>query len=257
MIIVLAGTSEGRTMAGQLQEAGFPVLVSVASKIGAELLRQQEALASVQGTLRREGLAALIRNSRARFLVDATHPFAVDISREAMEAAADTGTEYLRLERQGGNIPQDPLVTMIKELEELEDYLTPGMRIFSTLGSKSLPAILPMIRGKKAELTARVLPGSSILEKCEQLGLRPNQIVAMQGPFSRDLNSALFKHYGAQLVISKESGPAGGLETKIEAAVGLGIPILVWSRPRLDYPRVFHSNDSLLDYIKRAAWEKT
>lgn len=249
MIIVLGGTSESREIAGVLPEAGWPVLVSVTSPYGKELLRNQGVGNIVQGRLDQEGLVALIRNTNADLLVDATHPFAVNISREAMAAAAAAQIEYVRFERQACNLPDDPLVIPMQTLEELEGHLGPGLRVFSTLGSRNIPVILPVIRRKKAELVVRVLPNSEVLQACEELGLAAEQIIAMQGPFSPLLNKALFQQYQADLILSKESGPAGGLEAKIEAARQLKVPILVWTRPVLDYPRVFHSSPELLDYI--------
>jgi precorrin-6A/cobalt-precorrin-6A reductase len=252
MIIVLAGTSEGREITNLLLEAGWPVLASVTSEFGELLLQKQGVLNIVKGVLKKEGLIDLIKNFNASFLVDATHPFAVAISREAIEAAHDTQIEYLRLERKAGRLPDDPLVIPIRALEELEDYLSTGKRVFSTLGSKNIPAIMPIIRRKKAELIVRVLPSSKVLESCEELGLNPGQIIAMQGPFSRILNMELFKQYKAEIIISKDSGPAGGLDAKIEAAREMEVPILVWARPELNYPRVFHSSGSMLEYINES-----
>jgi precorrin-6A/cobalt-precorrin-6A reductase len=252
MIIVLAGTSEGREITGLLLEAGWPVLASVTSEFGEVLLQKQGILNIVKGVLQKESLVALIKNNHVKFLVDATHPFAAAISRKAMEAAHDTRIEYLRLERKAGSLPDDPLVIPIRALEELEDHLSKGKRVFSTLGSKNIPIIMPIIRRKNAELIVRVLPSSTVLKSCEDLGLNPGQIIAMQGPFSRILNMELFKQYKAEIIISKDSGPAGGLDAKIEAAREMEIPILVWARPELSYPQVFHSSGSLLEYIKES-----
>lgn len=249
MIIVLAGTREGREICSRLQEAGWPVLGSVTSSWGEALLKSQGVAHIVQGNLSREGLEELIRSEQASLIIDATHPFAATISQDAMEAARQRGIEYLRLEREPAALPDHPLIIRIQALKEIEAYLETGQSLFSTLGSKHLPAILPIIRRKKAQLVARVLPHSAVLKSCEDLGLLPGQLIAMQGPFSVSLNLEMFRHYGADLVISKESGAYGGLETKAGAALELGIPILVWSRPKLDYPRCFSSCHELLAYI--------
>jgi len=249
MIIVLAGTREGREICARLQGAGRPVLASVTSSWGESLLKSQGVANVLQGNLSRAGLEELIRSERASLIIDATHPFAATISQDAMDAARQIGIEYLRLEREPAALPDHPLIIRIQALGEIEAYLEIGHRLFSTLGSKHLPAILPMVRRKKAQLVARVLPHSAVLKSCEDLGLLPGQLIAMQGPFSLALNVEMFRHYGADLVISKESGAYGGLETKAGAALELGIPILVWSRPKLDYPRCFSSCHELLAYI--------
>jgi precorrin-6A/cobalt-precorrin-6A reductase len=251
MIIILAGTSEGRELSTMLHNSGFPVLATVTSLWGEELLKQQGLNNIVRGNLTKVDLKALIMETGANMMVDATHPFAAAISQEAMAAANASGIEYLRLERPAVMIPNDPLVIRIQQLEQLEDYLTTGLRVFSTLGSKSLAVILPIIRRKGAELTARVLPSSTVLKTCEDLELNSGQIVAMHGPFSLGLNIELFKQYRADLIISKESGSAGGLEAKIAAAQKMEIPILIWSRPQLDYPRVLDSSCAVFKYITR------
>lgn len=182
-------------------------------------------------------------------MIDATHPFASAVSQVAITAAQQTGIDYLRLERPTIKLPDDPLVIGITDLARLEDYVLPGQRVFSTLGSKYLATIMPIIRRKQADLIARVLPSSTVLKNCEELGLHPNQLIAMQGPFSMNLNLELFRQYSADLIISKESGVLGGLEAKIGAALKLGLRILVWSRPVINYPRCFDSSQSLMEYI--------
>ena len=249
MIIVLAGTIEGREICSRLQEAGWPVLASVTSSWGTDLLQAQGFINTVQGNLSRDGLVALIGDTQANMVIDATHPFAATISREAMEATQQCDIDYLRLERPAAQIPLDPLVIRITELEAVENYLLDGQRVLSTLGSKSLADMVPIMSRKNTELTARVLPSSTVLKTCEGLGLRPNQIIAMQGPFSLKLNLEIFKQYRAEMIISKESGAPGGLEAKIGAALQMGIPILIWSRPQLNYPRLFASSQALMEYI--------
>jgi len=249
MIVILAGTSEGREICARLQNSGRPVLASVTSDWGRHLLQQEGLTNIIQGSLDGQDLIDLIDQVEADVLIDATHPFAVAISRAAMEAALRCGIEYLRLERPGLKLPDDPLVIPIPDLENLDDHLNPGQRVFSTLGSKHLPAIMPIVDRKKAHLTARVLPNAGVIKKCEELGLKPSQIIAMQGPFTVKLNLEMFRQAGADLVISKESGSPGGLETKIEAARELNIPILIWTRPQLDYPRCFESSQAVIAYL--------
>lgn len=258
MIIVLAGTSEGRELCGWLQAGGYQVLASVTSNWGGELLQHQglSDIDILQGDLDQAGLLELIKINQAALIIDATHPFAAAISRAAMGAARQAEIEYLRLERPAAVLPAHPLVLPITALEQLEAHLGAGMRVFSTLGSKQLAAIIPLIARQGAELVARVLPSSAVLRNCEDLGLKPNQLVALHGPFSLELNREMFSHYQADLVLSKESGGPGGLDTKVGAALQLGIPILVWSRPNLDYPSCFDSSQAVMEYINRQARDR-
>jgi precorrin-6A/cobalt-precorrin-6A reductase len=249
MIIVLAGTSESREICSLLQKAGRAVLASVTTSWGKELLEQQGFTDIVQDQLTDDKLVDLIKAVNAEMVIDATHPFATAISQAAMEATQACGIEYVRLERPRLCLPDDPRVIPVPAFEKLEEYITPGQRVFSTLGSKHLQALVPMVNRKEAHLTARVLPVSGVIKNCEELGLRPGQIIAMQGPFTINLNLELFKQTGAELVISKESGSPGGLEAKIEAARQMNIPILIWMRPQLDYPRCFKSSRDVMAYL--------
>ena len=88
------------------------------------------------------------------------------------------------------------------------------------------------------KVVARVLPEPSVLASCTQLGLTPGEIIALQGPCSTELNQALYQQYKAEVVITKDSGSVGGIQEKVDAALHLGIPIVICQRPRLNYPLV-------------------
>ncbi|MEI3167671.1 MAG: precorrin-6A/cobalt-precorrin-6A reductase [Lachnospiraceae bacterium] len=78
---------------------------------------------------------------------------------------------------------------------------------------------------------ARVLPDSQVLKKCEDLGLHGAHIIAMQGPFSVELNCALLRTVQAGWLVTKEAGKRGGFAEKIEAARQCGVSVVVIRRP--------------------------
>jgi precorrin-6A/cobalt-precorrin-6A reductase len=250
MIIVLAGTVEGRKMVSLLNREAWPNTACVVSRYGAELLDQEGSPRVNQGCLDKTGLARLVTDLGGSLLVDATHPFASQVSTMAMEVAAKCKIDYVRLERASLAIPDDPLIKKVESLAQIQEFLLPQQIVFSTLGSKHLPLIAPLVRRAGGRLVARVLPQSGVLRDCEGWGLDPDNIVAMKGPFSKELNQQLFAHYGAQLILTKESGAAGGLGAKLAAAREMGIPIVVWARPPMKYLRVFGSPEAVLQYIK-------
>ncbi len=250
MILLLAGTYEGRRMFALLKREGWPVIASTVSSYGADLITADTDEEIVWGELDKAGLIALVKAKDVSVLIDATHPFASRISKLAMQAAEELQIDYLRLERKIIEIPKHPLVTRIKQLEEIEEHIEDRQVVFSTLGSKALPILLPMVKRKKARLIVRVLPTAEVIGKCEQLGLNARQIVALKGPFSKDLNQQLFMYYQAGLILSKESGVAGGLDTKIEAALELDLPILVLGLPDMDYTTVMYSPQEILEYLR-------
>ena len=248
MILVLAGTQEGRTVSALLQQKGFAVQVSAVTAYGTNLLAQQGMSNISSGPLDGGALQQVLRQG-ITLLVDATHPFACLASQNAMAAAAATGVPYLRLERPATALPDHPLVHEAADLGDcIKKALGLGKVIFSTLGSKNLAPLLAATRPTGAKVVARVLPDSTVIRSCQELGLTPADLVAVQGPCSRELNAALYRQYQAQVVLTKNSGPTGGVEEKIAAALQVGIPIVVWQRPKLPYPLVLQQPDEVVQY---------
>ncbi len=250
MILVLAGTSEGREVLEQLHPT-YEVISAVVSPYGAQLLAEVAKGNEIFiGELDLMSLLSLIKARQVDTIIDATHPFAQIISVIAMEAAAQTGIVYIRLERPATPLPTHPLVHPVQHLEEIKNYLHPGETLFSTVGSKNLSKLAEIAAEQEIRMVTRVLPSSEVIKSCERLGLSSDQIVAMKGPFSTAMNQELFRHYRVNAVFSKESGMRGGVDTKIEAAVNMGIPILIWTRPVLDYPVLLHSVRAVCDAIE-------
>ncbi|MEW6696663.1 MAG: precorrin-6A reductase [Bacillota bacterium] len=248
MILLLAGTVEGRDTAALLQQAGFDVTASVVSGYGRDLLQQQGVARILTGVMDEAALTAMLHRG-VRVLVDATHPFANLASHTAMAAARAAGVPYLRLERPSTELPVHPLVHRAVDLESaVSQGLSLGKVLFSTLGSKSLPSLLAAARQADVKVIARVLPDSRVLQGCIELGLTPGEIIALQGPCSAALNLALYRQYQAEVVLTKDSGSTGGVAEKIAAALQAGIPIVVWQRTPMDYPLVFHRPAEVVDF---------
>ena len=81
------------------------------------------------------------------------------------------------------------------------------------------------------------------------LGLQPADLIAMQGPFSYELNAALLRQYRASVLVTKESGPAGGTDHKVKAAVDLGLPVVLIERSVKKYPLVVSNCRELLEVL--------
>ena len=80
-------------------------------------------------------------------------------------------------------------------------------------------------------LYVRVLPVLASLEKTAALGIPARHVIAMQGPFSKELNVALIREFGIQTLVTKASGAVGGFWEKIEAAQECGCEAVVIRRP--------------------------
>ncbi|MEN3203280.1 MAG: precorrin-6A reductase [Atribacterota bacterium] len=240
MILVLGGTTEGRAIAQKLWERGYPVWVSVVYAFGRGFI--PNGIPVRVGPFSAEGLRHFVYEKDVRLIIDATHPFAGEIKDIARKVSSDLGIPHLVYERPRVELPSS--VIQVENCDEALRVLAPYRKIFLTVGSKYLA---PFVRLKKEgkSIRVRVLPVSRSLRYCERLGLTPKEVVAILGPVSTELNRVLFQEFGAEVVVSKESGQEGGLLEKIEAADALGIPLVLIKRRRRQYGEVFHDFDAL------------
>ena len=233
MILVLAGTSEGREMIAALSARGRQVTATALTPYGAELARAAGAAESISGPLAEDGLSVLLESRPFAAVVDCTHPFAAGVTGMARRVCRRLGVPYYRYSRPPAELPSHPLVRPVRDWEEAVNAVAAldCEVIFLAIGTRRLSDFIrsPFLRHKR--LVARVLPEVDSLALCRSLGLLPRDIVAVQGPCSHELNLALYRHCGAGAVVTKEDGTAGGLEAKISAALALEIPVVVVMRP--------------------------
>ncbi|MFS2117568.1 precorrin-6A reductase, partial [Herbaspirillum frisingense] len=216
------------------------VVVSTATDYGGQLARGDCPGVFVWSG--RQGVEArrqALRDSQARVLVDATHPFAVQMSQQLMSLAQELGIPYLRYERPSEIAADDPDACTDMQ-EAAARAIAMGRRIFLATGSKDLATFLQASGAQERQWFTRVTADPDFLRRAMELGLPRAQLCAMQGPFSQAFNEALWRDWGIDCVVTKDSGEAGGYRAKVEAARALGIPLLTVRRPRLDYPQVTH-----------------
>ncbi|MDY4970640.1 MAG: precorrin-6A reductase [Lachnospiraceae bacterium] len=234
-VLVFAGTIEGRSTAEYLAGAGVPVLVSVATEYGASLMKESDCLQISSRRLDEAEMAGLIQADGCELVIDATHPYAAEVSVNIRRACEKTGKEYIRLLRaseetlvSGG---QEGCCIAMDSMQEAVEYLkqTEG-RVLITTGSKDLAAYTE-IPDFAERLYPRFLPAPGAVEKCLELGYRQKNLICMQGPFSVEMNKAMLKQTGASWMVTKESGKAGGFVDKVKAAREAGARLLVIGRP--------------------------
>ncbi|HEX3033380.1 MAG TPA: precorrin-6A/cobalt-precorrin-6A reductase, partial [Bacillota bacterium] len=125
-----------------------------------------------------------------------------------------------------------------------------GNNIFLTIGSRGLGDFIRNLPESGLTVTARVLPDLKVMEKCLEMGLQPRNIIAMQGPFSHELNLAMLRDCGAKVLVTKDSGREGGAAAKFSAAGELRIPVVVIDRPKIEYSNMFSDFNGVLEFIK-------
>lgn len=252
MIWVIAGTLDGRTLATRIQEViGQTVLVSVVSTYGAQLAKHP-GIEVHTGRLAQADMEALIQAKGIDLLIDASHPYAAIVTETAQAAAKACRIPCLRYEREEVALPNYDKLHLVSDEEEAASLAASlGQRIFLTTGSKTMPVFAKSEDLQDKDVWTRVLPTAEVLAMLEDLHISAKKIVAIQGPFSYDMNKAMFKDVGAQVVVMKNSGLVGGADTKLQAAMDLGLHIVVIDRPRISIegPMV-HSLESGLQWVK-------
>lgn len=249
MIWVLAGTGDSFALIDHLKKRGKKIIASVVTEYGEKKLENKN-IKVIKKRLNSLDMQELIKEYNIDLVVDATHPFAENVSKNSMAASRLTGIEYLRYERKGVDLAQYPAqyILTVQGYQEAAQKAADYEKILLTIGSNNLNYFIDRISNWQKRLVARILPDGEFIKKAEKMGFTPGNLIGMQGPFSRELNRILFSEYGIDLVVSKASGNIGGLDTKIRAAVDLKLPIIIIKRPDIDYPLVFHDFKNLLEY---------
>ena len=251
MIFVAAGTRDGRDLTQLLVKKGYEVTASVVSSYGEKLLEAcGKRLVINDEPLDEAGLIRYIKAHDIRLFVDASHPYAVNVSQNAMAATEKLGIPYIRYERDITEFPYEKLHIVHSYDAASEVAARLGKNVFLTTGSRNLQKFVGAPALKEATIFARILPTAKVLIDCEAMGLTPRQLIAMQGPFSKELNLAFFKESKADVVITKNSGTIGGTDTKLMAAKELGLPVVIIDRPKIAYKNLAHTYEEVLRFIK-------
>ncbi|WP_026494060.1 precorrin-6A reductase [Butyrivibrio sp. XPD2006] len=231
-ILVFGGTTEGRLFASKLEELGIPHVVSVATEYGKTVEEESGEASLLVGRMDSSAIADLLRSGEFAAVVDATHPYAIKASQEIKSACEKESFTYLRLlrktadsEANEGNVTYVEDVTdAAKELEKRAG------NILLLTGSRDLKEITSKI-SDISRVYVRIIPDVASIEKCHEAGLRGRQIIAMQGPFSAAMNEALIREINASVILTKESGEAGGFSEKLRAADNCNAETIVIRNP--------------------------
>lgn len=237
-VLLVGGTSDARAICDALAEAGVDAVVCTATGYGASLAAL-EAGDVRSGRLDAQGMAELGLGRLA--IVDASHPFAVQASESARSAARTAGVPYIRFEREGAAEAAERAGAVV--CEDAESAARAAVRaagaegtVLLTVGSRTVGIYAEACRAAGVRCVARVLPVPEALEACAEAGLAPSDVIAMQGPTSVELEAALLRHLEASVLVTKDSGEAGGVPQKLQAALAAGATAVVVARPTTREP---------------------
>ena len=233
-ILILGGTTEGAALARALVDR--PDIEAISSLAGRTV-----APAALPGTVRAggfggpAGLVDYLRGEKIAGMIDATHPFAAQISTHAVAAARATGLPLLRLERAPWRrVPGDRWVEVGSLAEAAAAAPKYGRRAFLTVGASELQPFAGLA-------TMRFLV--RLIERpTAPLPLADTKIVIGRGPFTLAGEEKLLRQHAIELIIAKNSG-GDATYAKIAAARALGLPVIMVRRPAK--PPVEHSAETL------------
>ncbi len=226
MVALILGTSEGRNILSLLNEFTDNILVSTATAYGGDILKTYRYKTLNTKPLDLNGLKQMLINQGISVLVDASHPYALDITKNCKTACLDLGIKYLRYERPSIGekyldrdkfIPVVNYEELIHKISSIEELNSPDSVILNTTGSRNIHKL--MNTEMRSRIVHRVLPAEDIIKYCLDLGVTIEDIIAIKGPISYELNIGFISQYNAKAIILKYSGKQCVTEEKIQAAL--------------------------------------
>jgi precorrin-6A/cobalt-precorrin-6A reductase len=218
-ILILGGTEEARQVANRLVEKGHEVISSLAGRTQDPILPEGGIRMGRFGGI--PGLCAYLRAARIDRLVDATHPYAGQISVHAVQASTNTGVPLVRLMRPGWEPAEGQDWTVLETAQAAADALPSDARVLLTTGHTGLETFLGRY---DCQFFVRLIemPEFELPRHAELLQMRP--------PYTLNGELALMQRHEITHLISKNSG-GGQTAAKLEAARQLGVKVFMLARP--------------------------
>ncbi len=229
-VILFAGTTEGRLLAMACKNKPLTLHVCVATDYGETLIEPAENVRVLAGRKDAAAMEALIAETGARLVIDATHPYAAVVTETIRAVSEKTGAEYIRLLRGAEHDGTEDCVFVPDTAAAAAFLNTVEGNVLLTVGSKELAGYTG-VRDYASRLFARVLPLTSSVQQAAECGFKGKNLIAMQGPFSEELNVAMLNMLDARWLVTKDTGSAGGFPEKLAAAKRCGVRCVVIARP--------------------------
>lgn len=230
-ILVFAGTTEGYQIVEYLASHKISVHMCVATEYGSTRIKGGEYVTTSYHRLDESQMRDFMRENSFNLVVDATHPYATEVTGNISRASKAAGLEYLRVVRDAeqpsyeeGHVFVDTMEDAVQWLEGREG------KVLVTTGSKELKKFTALTDYQN-RVYARVLSLPGVVEECSRLGFQGTHLICMQGPFSKELNTAMLRQYNCTYMVTKESGSNGGFSEKCQAAREAGAVLVVIGRP--------------------------
>ncbi|MBY6241071.1 cobalt-precorrin-6A reductase [Methylosinus sp. Sm6] len=241
-ILLLGGTAEAGAIATALAAAGLDAVYSYAGRTASP--KAQPLPTRIGGFGGADGLAAYLRTERITHVVDATHPFAAGISRNAAAAAAASGVDLIAVERPAWTPVAGDRWIEVPSIEAAVAALPEARAsVFLAIGRQSLGAFA--VKPQHSYLLRLVDP-------MEILPLPDAIAVVDRGPFTESGDRALMERHGVALVVAKNAGGVAAA-AKLSAARALGLPVVMIGRPAVPPRKVAPDVASLMEALRHGA----
>ncbi len=245
-IVIFSGTTEGRRLSEMLCAQKVSHFVCVATAYGSDVMKHSEYATVNIGRMdccKMQEYLEELSFTAGDIIVDATHPYAFEVSKNIDMAAKNVSCAIIRIKRDADTLPHDGKCTAgqsyVNYHDSIEDFAkyiegTEG-NILLTTGSTNLAKYCENVSAKTRERTyVRVLPAMQSLQICKECAIDAKNILAMHGPFTYDLNRAVMQQYDIRHILTKDSGTSGGFYEKVSAAWDAGVSVHVLARPDMD-----------------------
>ncbi len=233
-IVIFSGTTEGRILSELLTKEKIAHTVCVASEYGKDMMEENPYAAIHVGRMDEDEMTGFLAdqdNPAETIVVDATHPYATEVTSNIKKATEFLNIRYMRVKRHSED--ESPTGFHYIEIAECAEAIdkTEG-NILLTTGSKELTEYCKVVSEDTRKRTyVRVLPTAESLKICEDAGIVQDHIIAMHGPFGKELNEAIIRQYSIKHLITKDSGVAGGFKEKKDAADACETSLHIIDRP--------------------------
>ncbi len=242
---LIGGTKDSAVIANKISTLQVSPIVTVTTPEAKHLYNSPVKV--FVGCMDQPQMEQFCRAENITTIIDASHPFAVAVSQNAIATATKLAIPYLRYERATCNSSDNQTITLDSFESLLQgDYLL-GKRVLLTVGCKVLPLFRPF--QDKCTLFARILPKLNSLQTALDAGFSCDRIMAVRPPITPELEIALWRQWDISLVVTKASGQTGGEDIKQRVASKLGIPLIAIARPSIPYPQQTSCLEAVANYI--------
>ena len=249
MIGFILGTCEGKKILSLINKYTDEIAVSTATSYGGQLLEEYKIKDLNTKPLNKDQMTEWIKKNKVDILVDGSHPYAQEVTKNAMECARELNIKYVRYERPGAleQISGDDIVR-VKDYDEAIKYIkTLNGNVLNTTGGNNVTKFINIDFDYR--VIHRILPSPDVLNKIVDAGIKIRDIIAIQGPITYDLEKAFIKQFDIKAILTKDSGIQGGVLNKFKAARDSNIKTIVIEKTKFDYELEFNDEESLVDFL--------